>query len=247
MILRTSTEKRLGLGLVMAGSRAWTHCALPQGPHAESPQTPGHRRIRVTRSDEDEAEERRRPPRPPPRRPVAVPVPVPAEGPATRRGPVESSTRGRDGTRRGQRDQQGGGAAGAATPDRGGASPDGPSTSSSRAEGQQRAAASRGRDRGPPPPPPPLKGPREAAVKRLGAQGGAPTAPPRGGAPTAPPLQPRVRAGVTSELGCPHFNECSGCSLEDGLSLPAQYLEARAFFKQRGIEDFKLVGVQSSL
>ena len=91
-----------------------------------------------------------------------------------------------------------------------------------------------GRGRGAPSPPV-RKGVVKAKVPEGSSGGGGKdlSAPPRGTAATQ---------AVSSELGCPHFSECSGCSLEDGVRLPSQFLEARAFFKERGIEDFNLVG-----
>ena len=45
----------------------------------------------------------------------------------------------------------------------------------------------------------------------------------------------------SSELGCPHFSQCSGCQLQDGLSSPAQFREAKEFFRERGYDGLTLV------
>jgi hypothetical protein len=49
-------------------------------------------------------------------------------------------------------------------------------------------------------------------------------------------------ASPLGELKCIHIQECSGCSLQDGLRQPPQFKEALQFFKDRGIADLKLVG-----
>eukprot|EP00850_Spirogloea_muscicola_P004222 SM000018S03587 [mRNA] locus=s18:94827:100135:- [translate_table: standard] len=43
-----------------------------------------------------------------------------------------------------------------------------------------------------------------------------------------------------SHLDCQHFGRCSGCSLERRLDQPPILAEARAFFQQHGVSDFKL-------
>lgn len=43
-----------------------------------------------------------------------------------------------------------------------------------------------------------------------------------------------------SELGCKHFDECSGCSLENALFQPPLLAEAKEFFAARGVANFKL-------
>ena len=52
---------------------------------------------------------------------------------------------------------------------------------------------------------------------------------------------------LKSELGCPHFGECSGCSLQEGLRQPSQFVEAADFFRKRGFADFRLVSPRRGL
>jgi hypothetical protein len=81
--------------------------------------------------------------------------------------------------------------------------------------------------------PKPPRSPRPLAPKGKGKP-----PPGRGRQPAAPPH---------SELGCPHFAACSGCTLENGLQRPPLAERAAAFFAQRGVEDFEVgcAGVQA--
>lgn len=60
-------------------------------------------------------------------------------------------------------------------------------------------------------------------------------------APPAPQRSPQPRSASTSQLGCPHFDSCAGCSLENGIHNPPLYLEAVDFFSQRGLTHFPAV------
>eukprot|EP00898_Chlorokybus_atmophyticus_P008158 jgi/Chlat1/8343/Chrsp8S00676 len=50
----------------------------------------------------------------------------------------------------------------------------------------------------------------------------------------------RAGGSMRDELGCEHFDRCSGCTLNSDLVTPSVYARAREFFAQRGISDFIL-------
>jgi hypothetical protein len=43
-----------------------------------------------------------------------------------------------------------------------------------------------------------------------------------------------------SELGCPHFTTCSGCTIEDNIERPPLADRASTFFSERGIQQFNV-------
>ena len=47
-------------------------------------------------------------------------------------------------------------------------------------------------------------------------------------------------AAAAYTLSCPHFDQCSGCSMSTGLETPPTLARARAFFAHRGIPDFQV-------
>lgn len=49
------------------------------------------------------------------------------------------------------------------------------------------------------------------------------------------PEPPATAAAAPDELGCAHFDSCSGCTLRTSLASPPVLEEAAAFFQQQGL------------